>query len=501
MKREEDSSSERETRKLIFLARNAMQIANLAEAYICYRKALLLEPYNEESVHYYGVLLVENTNVNVGIKWLTRSLHLNFRDKLKLTNRAIALQRIGSFQDAKSDLLEALNIDPEYDLALLNLGHVYKDLKQYSDAGHSYEKVITFRPDLYPPYDHLTYCYSYPEQLDRRVESARRAHNLNPLNPDCAYNFSLYCLMTGRFAEGWDLSRSRWHAAATQDKSRYSQKLALDTPEFELSNPEGPVLIWAEQGLGDEIMFLSILPDLLDQAAVKLMVQVDIRMLPIWKRSFPTVEFLERQELPKYSSYRSQLPAGDLPILFRRSKDDFLAAGGAYLRADHARYQKLSMFVQSYRKPVIGIGWYSRNGSTRRIPLIDLIKVLSQFDFILINLQYGDTTQEVAAVEDELGTQVFLDTGINCESDLDGLAALMKSCDLVISIANATVHLAGALGVKTWGLLPFFPGWRWFSDSDTSLWYRSVKLIHQKRLSDWSSVYAELERRLRHEFP
>lgn len=486
---------------LLGLANAAIQNTNFSEAVAHYRKVLLLEPNNADALHYYGVLLVDRKAIKLGIDWITKSLRLDSRDKLKFTNRAIALQRVGLTQQAKADLLKALSIDAECYLALLNLGHVYKSENRLESAIRVYQKVISIQPNDYPPYDHLTYCFSYPDNLKKRVESAQRAHYLNPLDHDCAYNFSLYCLMVGRFAEGWDLSRSRWLASATQDKTRYSDTPSLTRPVFDLASPKGPVFIWAEQGLGDEIMFLSILMDFLKQVPEQTIVQVDSRMLSMWRRSFPTVKFIKRGEIPEHSTYQSHLAAGDLPGLFRRSKNDFPSAEVRYLMADEFLRERLSKVVRCRQKPVVGLGWFSTNGSTRRIPLIDLVKVISKFDVTLVNLQYGDITQEVNEVEKELGTRVFMETGVNCDSDLEGLAALMKSCDLVISISNTTVHLAGALGVKTWGLLPFFPGWRWFSDGDTSLWYRSVSLIRQSSLSDWSTAYAELERRLQNEYP
>jgi ADP-heptose:LPS heptosyltransferase len=74
------------------------------------------------------------------------------------------------------------------------------------------------------------------------------------------------------------------------------------------------------------------------------------------------------------------------------------------------------------------------------------------------------------------------------------LAALLDCCDLVVSVANTTVHLAGALGRPTIGLLPYFPGWRWLSKGRHCLWYDSVNLLRQDALGDWTSTLDRISR-------
>jgi len=114
----------------------------------------------------------------------------------------------------------------------------------------------------------------------------------------------------------------------------------------------------------------------------------------------------------------------------------------------------------------------------------------------IVSLQYGDFAGEIKTLNASQGFEIVTDTGIDCKVDIEGLAALVSCCDLVISIGNATTHLAGALGVKTWMMLPRFPGWRWLNAGRESLWYRSMRVYRQPASGVWDDVLGELSRDL-----
>jgi ADP-heptose:LPS heptosyltransferase len=106
----------------------------------------------------------------------------------------------------------------------------------------------------------------------------------------------------------------------------------------------------------------------------------------------------------------------------------------------------------------------------------------------LVNLQYGSVQEEIAEAQARCGIRVEQVPRVDCQNDLDGLAALIMACDEVVSIGNATAHLAGALGQKTTVLLPYSPSWRWMAKGDESPWYQSVRLLRQPLPDDWSFV-------------
>jgi ADP-heptose:LPS heptosyltransferase len=113
-----------------------------------------------------------------------------------------------------------------------------------------------------------------------------------------------------------------------------------------------------------------------------------------------------------------------------------------------------------------------------------------------VNLQYGDVREELAWLRRERGVEVLSHGGVDNREDLEGLAGLIEGCDLVVSVGNATAHLSGALGQKTWVLLPYVAGWRWLHEGSTCPWYQSVRLYRQSKRDDWTSVLETVGRDL-----
>ena len=146
---------------------------------------------------------------------------------------------------------------------------------------------------------------------------------------------------------------------------------------------------------------------------------------------------------------------------------------------------------------LIGISWNSSakqpGAHHRNITLSDLAKHLHAPGVRLVNLQYGDVTDDIIKLKDDHGIEVTQVPDVDNRNDIDGLAALIMACDEVISIDNATVHLSGALGAKTKILLPFNRNWQWGTSGSSSYWYNSVELYRQQSAGDWKKVLEQLK--------
>ena len=123
-------------------------------------------------------------------------------------------------------------------------------------------------------------------------------------------------------------------------------------------------------------------------------------------------------------------------------------------------------------------------------------RLFSGLDVVLVNLQYGDVEDEIREFKDATGIEVVQCASVDNREDLDGLAALIEVCDLVVSIPNVTVHMAGALAKDTWVLLPYVANFWWLVERTDSIWYPSVTLYRQPTLDDWDSVYASIRKDL-----
>ena len=164
-----------------------------------------------------------------------------------------------------------------------------------------------------------------------------------------------------------------------------------------------------------------------------------------------------------------------------------------YLQADAARTAALRARLTRDGRPVIGLSWQSRNpsiGAAKTASLRDFAAMLRVPGVRFVDLQYGDTTDERAAVRKELGVEVERLADVDNLNDIDGLAALISACDAVLTVSNTTAHLAGALGRPVWVLVPGGSArlWYWFPDRERSPWYPRVHVKRKVNQQTWAAL-------------
>jgi ADP-heptose:LPS heptosyltransferase len=257
------------------------------------------------------------------------------------------------------------------------------------------------------------------------------------------------------------------------------------------------VLVWGEQGIGDELMFSSIIPELY-AASLKILVKCDKRLIPLFKRSFPADIKYFSKDLPiPEGEYDFHIPMGSLPLTFRKSLDSFKKSALGFLKYDMSKSKSIkAQLTHKNDKKIIGISWKTSspiNGSlNRNIDLAKLVRALNSSNTQLLSLQYGDISDEIDAVKRDFGIEVIQFSGVDNKNDIDGLAALIAACDQIVSTTNVTVHLAGALGAKVTALLPFSSRWIW-GDGSESYWYNSVTPLKQNLYQNWGNVLESLD--------
>jgi len=283
-------------------------------------------------------------------------------------------------------------------------------------------------------------------------------------------------------------------------------RLQLDEKNFIPLNTSKPrwdgltkhkVFVWKEQGIGDHIMFSSMISEL-HACAEKVIVECDPRLLPLFQRSFShDIQFItDRAEISE-ADYDSHLPIGSLPLHFRKELDDFKKSSQGWLQADPERVQNIRQHItQNNQKKIIGLSWNTKSiGSqsfSRNIKLEDLLIPLKNLDLIFVNLQYGDVSEEISNLKANHGIDVLEIPDLDLFNDIDGLAALISACDYVVSIANLNTHLAGSVGINTKLLLSYIASPRWGYNTTESFWYNSVSIYRQSEPGNWKNPLAEL---------
>jgi hypothetical protein len=152
----------------------------------------------------------------------------------------------------------------------------------------------------------------------------------------------------------------------------------------------------------------------------------------------------------------------------------------------------------SAEERLVGLSWRSadpESGASRSLPLLELIESLQGAGVRFVSLQYGSVGEEIEEVYRRSGVRVLECAQVDNFSDLDGLASLLWACDEVVTVGNATAHLAGSIGKRAHVLLPYVAGWRWMHEGDRSYWYDSLKLHRQHITGNWISALNKLIRK------
>jgi ADP-heptose:LPS heptosyltransferase len=253
------------------------------------------------------------------------------------------------------------------------------------------------------------------------------------------------------------------------------------------------ILIWSEQGIGDQIFFSSLLQDAF-KVPNNFILSIDPRMIFLYQRSFkkfPNVSFISSKEFVDEDTYDFHLPIGNLGKFFRGSLIDFKNQPLNFLKSDNEKTILLKKIIRNSAKVICGIAWKSKNeqfGSDKSLSLKQLLPILNLPNINFISLQYGDTKEEVKYLYDEYGIDIRTVNEIDNFNDIDGLSSLIDSCDFVITSSNITAHLSGALGKKTYLLTPYSVGkiWYWHETRNKSLWYPSVNIYRQESNKSWN---------------
>ena len=320
------------------------------------------------------------------------------------------------------------------------------------------------------------------ERINESLHAFDVSTILAPQNAQPWLDSALMLLSERRYRQGWYRHEFRWRTSQFNDPQAGIAALQTMRRRYRTDcDSNSRCLVWGEQGVGDEVMFGSMLGEFRGMVG-KLLVQLDRRLIPLFRRSLPDdVEFFERGTVVPEDRYDSHIAIGSLGQYLRPSLESFAGKGGKYLWADPDRVEAMRAWLSVKEgERVIGLSWRSSNpetGAARSLALSDLVKSLQAPGVRFVNLQYGDVAAEIEALERDQGIEVLQCPGLDTTDDLDGLAALIEACDEVVSIGNATAHLAGALGKKTTVLLPKAPSWRWLAEGQRSLWYKSAQIL------------------------
>ncbi|MDE0811595.1 MAG: hypothetical protein OSB69_20085, partial [Alphaproteobacteria bacterium] len=296
------------------------------------------------------------------------------------------------------------------------------------------------------------------------------------------YNRALIELEAMHFARGW--SDYEWRFSYPSAPGVWRE---FPSPVWDGTSPlDGKLLVWAEQSISTQILFSSVLWEL--DLPGGLIIETAAELIPLLERAMPDVEIVPVATPANPRLFQddiaAQIPLGRLCGLKRQSLEAFKNGKQNFLYAEAERSIDLMLDLAKPEKFTIGLAWREGGVNGVSLPLAQLENLLRVPNITWVSLEDDQALAEIGAFEAKTGIHIVNDHGVDTACDLDGLAALVLACDLVLSVDKPAAHLAGALGQSVWTLLPDrrMARWYWFSGHlprpiKLARWYPSMRLV------------------------
>jgi Flp pilus assembly protein TadD len=447
----------------------------LAEAEDLCRRALKSQPHNPEVLNLLGLIASQTGQPRQAVHWISQAIAINARVPDYHLNHGQACHDLGKFTEAVQAYQMALQLRPDHAPTLFQLGRVLHELDKPDDAVQCYRQSIAL------DHDNPEACLQLGMALlnQGRVPEAQSwfeaATHLNPNFAEAHWQLALALLLMGDYPNGWREFEWRWQCPAYgTPKRRFPQ------PSWQGEPLQGKtILISSEQGASEAIQFIRYAP-LVAQRGGRVVFECPPPLVPLLQTVCGIDQMVPAgNPLPPFDVYA---PLLSLPHLFQTT----LATVPASIPYLHPTLKSPLPSVHSARsKQRIGLAWTGDPLDLRSdLSLPHFAPLLALPDCSFHNLQTGPAHKQMA----HLNPPANLRDLSGHARDLPHLAALIQQLDLVITPDATVAHLAGALGKKTWVLLPFAPHWRWLQQREDSPWYPTVRLFRQIKPGEWTDV-------------
>ena len=402
-------------------------------------------------------------------------------------NLGNVLDLMDDFEAAEVSLRRAVDLDPETPDATYNLACVLTKLERPDDALPLFESLTAASPDRWDALTNLGVTRLALGDLSGAEGALRNSLSLKSNNPEAHYNLAWLLLLSDRHPEGWAELEWRWHLPEFIPLKQIYEMPAWDGSPM----ADGTLLLHAEQGLGDTLQFVRFVEQARARCArVVLACQEPlVRLLT----GLGGIDEIVDAGDPSPSA-DAHAPLLSLPHILGFNGTDTPGAAG-YVTASAPDDPRLQVPKTGRRR--IGLVWAgSPDNKIERRRKMEAHAFLPLFDAVdadFVALQVGPAAGGVSAFPNDRVTFECADT----VTDFADTAAVISQLDLVIGVDTSVIHLAGALGIPTWALLPFMPDYRWGLGRDNTPWYDSIRLFRQPGRGDWETVIAAIGAALR----
>lgn len=449
----------------------------LEQAETSFQQALAEDPDSANAIHGLGLVEWRRGRFDEALGHLVQASQ-KAPDSLEILNSLGEIYRlVGEMAKSREVLNRAIKLNPAYAMAYNNLGMSYLAEEDFRQALSYFSSATQLDPMLVMAHFNLGIAFKELGRIEEAIAALRRAIEIKPDFAEAHLNLAIALLLSGQMLEGFN--EYEW-------RNQVSPPPSFDSPVWDGTlDPQGTLLVYAEQGLGDTLQFIRFIPFIAAQG-MRVIVQCPA-VLENLLQGVEGVSMTYRPEdaLPPHSAHISLM---SLPFLFQVHLGK-VPANVPYITPPFSKVVAWRDALSSFRDTIcIGLRWAGNPDNSqdkaRSIPL-KLFEVFTDIPQVTwVSLQDKPLSDAERGSAEKLGLKDFSDR----LSDFTDTAALIEQLDLVISVDTAILHLAGALGRPVWGLLKASPHWPWLLERDDSPWYPSARLFRQKAPGNWKDV-------------
>jgi len=491
----------------------------------CFRTAIGLKPGCDEAYNSLGIIYSQKNLLDQALQFFNQCIAINPDQPVIYNNLGLTLKKLGRYSEAEMNFKKAIELNPKYGQAFNNLGLIYEQLNYLPQAIDALRCAIEAQPNFLLAYHNLT---ALLVKTSRFTEAEKYLRQAIDLSPDCYETYrrlgvvlkkmrrlkeaelaflkaleladsdqavavrhalGVLYLLCGRFAPGW---LNYEYRRIVYEKHIYSPPTPQlrNIPYWQGESLSGKSLVlFFEQGLGDTIQFIRYLPQLSRVARkVAVIVQSELQQLLSYSLNH---KMYDENKLPD-DSFDFACSVHSLPALFKTSAETMFSQV-PYISADDkgtATWGNRLMKLSGGHHLRVGVVWAGNpnheNDYNRSIPFAVFRQLFNMSQIDWISLQVGVRAADLPLLPNVINLSSAL-------TDFHETAGVIQNLDLVITVDSSVAHLAGAMGKRTWTLLPFDCDWRWQLDREDSPWYPSMHLFRQRQAGNWQEVLDKVQ--------
>lgn len=504
----------------------------LAEAEAAYRGILAADPDNIDALHLLGVVAHQGGRQEQAAALITRALALDAGNAAAHSNLGVVLVAQGKPDEAIAAFRRALSLQPGFADAYFGMGSALRDLGRRGDAAASFEQALALKPgfvqahcnlgimledegrseeaiahyrkalavqrDFAPALVNLGNSLIALGRLDEAEQCLRQGLKLQPELAHAKFSLGQLKLLQGDYEAGLPLYEYRFEKNALSPfYSGLQARMAAfqGSAQWRGEHASGKaLLVWTEQGLGDNLMLLRYLPLLKARGIGKLIVYCDAALVRLVQSMAQVDEVIPRSRALPFGRFDLHCPIMNLPLALG-TRLDTIPRQVPYVFVQEELQRRWGQKLAAVAPFRVGLAWaggplYPKNPA-RSVRLAQYAPLFGFRGASFVSLQKGEAAAELKAI----GAPI-LDWMGECD-DLVDTAALMQQLDLIITVDTAVAHLAGALGRPVWMLNRFESEWRWLFHGEDSPWYPSMRIFRQPGPGRWDEVVARIAAELR----